>query len=78
MLVAFAVTGLYSYAKGTDMNPFALTVPEAVRASGLSRTAIYLAMREGLPARKSGKRTLILAKDLEAYLANLPPYQAEG
>ncbi len=60
------------------MNPFALSIPEAVRVSGLSRTAIYEAFREGLPARKAGKRTLILAKDLEAYLANLPAYKTEG
>lgn len=60
------------------MNPFALSIPDAVKVSGLSRTAIYQAFRDGLPARKAGKRTLILAKDLEAYLANLPAYRAEG
>lgn len=60
------------------MTPFALSIPEAVKVSGLSRTAIYQAFRDGLPARKAGKRTLILAKDLEAYLANLPSYQVEG
>lgn len=60
------------------MNPFALTIPDAVKVSGLSRTAIYQAFREGLPARKAGKRTLILAKDLEAYLTDLPTYRAEG
>ncbi|MXP10758.1 helix-turn-helix domain-containing protein [Pseudoblastomonas halimionae] len=57
-------------------NPIALTVQDAVKASGLSRSRIYEAMRDSLPARKAGRRTLILASDLEAYLANLPTYQA--
>lgn len=58
------------------MNPLALTVPDAVRISGMSRSAIYEALRRGLPARKSGRRTLILFADLEAYLASLPAYGA--
>lgn len=60
----------------TMQNPIALTVQDAVKVSGLSRSRIYEAMRGGLPARKAGRRTLILAADLEAYLASLPTYQA--
>ncbi len=49
------------------------TIPEAVAASGLSRSAIYLAFKAGsLGARKSGRRTLILADELARYLENLP------
>ena len=56
--------------------PIAVTIPDAVKATGLSRTSIYEAMKRGLPARKAGRRTLIMVADLEAYLASLPTYQA--
>lgn len=54
-----------------------LTIPDAVRASGMSRTAIYEALKNGrLEAVKSGKRTLIPYTSLSGYLASLPPYKA--
>lgn len=57
--------------------PIAVTIPDAVKASGMSRTSIYEALKRGdLSARKAGRRTLISFADLEAYLANLPAYQA--
>lgn len=57
--------------------PIALTVPEVVQASGLARSRIYEALRDGkLVARKAGRRTLIMVADLETYLADLPTYQA--
>lgn len=60
-------------------NPIAVTIPEAVRLSGMSRTAIYAALaRKAIPARKAGRRTLISFSDLQTYLANLPSYQAEA
>ena len=53
------------------------TMPEAVQFSGLSRSALYVAMKRGdLTARKAGRRTLIAFDDLRDYLANLPTYQA--
>lgn len=53
------------------------TMPEAVQYSGMSRSALYEAMKRGdLIARKAGRRTLISFADLEAYLASLPTYQA--
>lgn len=56
-----------------------LTIPEAVRASGLSRSSIYVAMQQGqLSALKAGRRTLIRVVDLENYLASLPSFQKEG
>lgn len=58
--------------------PIAVTIPEAVRLSGCSRSALYEAMKRGLPARKAGRRTLIMVADLEAYLAGLPTYRARA
>jgi excisionase family DNA binding protein len=56
-----------------------LKVPEAVEYSGLSRTALYSALKRGtLSARKAGRRTLIAAVDLDAYLAGLPAYCGEA
>lgn len=53
--------------------PLAYTIAEAVAVSRISRTALYIAIREGrLPARKRGVRTLILASDLERLLMTLP------
>ncbi|MBP6363762.1 MAG: DNA-binding protein [Novosphingobium sp.] len=57
-------------------SPIAITIPEAVKASGLSRSRLYEAMKNDLPARKAGRRTVIMMADLRAYLANLPIYQA--
>lgn len=57
--------------------PIAVTIPDAVKATGMSRSALYEAMKRGdLTARKAGRRTLISFADLEAYLASLPTYQA--
>jgi excisionase family DNA binding protein len=44
-------------------------IPDAVNASGVSRTFIYEAMNRGdLPFLKIGSRRLILRSDLEAWL----------
>lgn len=57
--------------------PIAVTIPEAVKLSGLSRSALYIALRNReLLARKAGRRTLIAYRDLEAYLASLPTFPA--
>lgn len=57
--------------------PIAVTIPEAVKATGMSRSALYEAMKRGdLIARKAGRRTLISFADLESYLGSLPTYQA--
>ncbi|MCR9072724.1 MAG: helix-turn-helix domain-containing protein [Alphaproteobacteria bacterium] len=58
-------------------NPIAVTIPDAVRMSGMSRTSIYEALKRGdITARKAGRRTLIPFADLQAYLASLPQYRA--
>mgnify|MGYP002784265155 CR=1 FL=1 len=55
------------------------TLTEAARYSGLSRTALYEALkRKAISARKAGRRTLISFADLDAYLAGLPEYRAEA
>ena len=57
-------------------NPIAVTIPDAVKLSGLSRTRLYDCLQQGkISARKAGRRTLINFADLEAYLASLPTYQ---
>jgi excisionase family DNA binding protein len=51
----------------------ALSVDEAARRADTCRDKIYGAINAGkLRARKNGRRTLILARDLEAYLNDLP------
>lgn len=59
--------------------PIAVSIPDAVKASGLSRSALYEALKRGdLAAFKAGRRTLIRVADLERYLANLPAFAPEG
>jgi hypothetical protein len=49
------------------------TIPEAVLASGISRSTLYLAISRGtLDARKCGARTLILDSELRRFLGSLP------
>jgi len=56
-----------------DDKPLAHTITAACRLTGLGRTTIYAALKSGaLSARKCGRRTLILAADLETFLDNLP------
>ena len=51
----------------------AYSVPEAMLALGLCRDSIYRLIKDGrLVARKVGRRTLILASDLEAFTKSLP------
>lgn len=59
-------------------SPIAVTIAEAVKASGISRTPIYEALKRGdLKAWKSGRRTLISFSDLQAYVDSLPQYRPE-
>ncbi len=54
-----------------------LSIEEVCAATGLGRTKIYEAVGAGaLPAKKWGKRTLILKSDLEAFLNGLDAYSA--
>jgi excisionase family DNA binding protein len=59
------------------MPPIAISILEAVRLSGISRSSIYQAIRRGeLPIRKSGRRTLILTADLQRWLSEMPTGEA--
>jgi predicted DNA-binding transcriptional regulator AlpA len=61
---------------GTGMQPLAVTIPEAVRLSGLSRSELYRQMSAGrIRARKSGSRTLVVWASLQDHVESLP--QAE-
>lgn len=51
----------------------AYRINDVCRETGLGRTTIYAAIKSGaLPARKVGRRTLILAADLQQFLTHLP------
>jgi len=58
-------------------SPIAVTIPEAVKATGMSRTSLYEALKRGdITAKKAGRRTLISFADLDAYITSLPAYRA--
>jgi excisionase family DNA binding protein len=55
------------------MQKLAFTVREACQITGLARTTIYKLFSKGsLTPRKAGKRTLILASELETFVKSLP------
>ena len=57
----------------TRTSPLAVTIPEATRVSGLSRSELYRRLADGkVRAVKSGARTLILMDSLRAHLESLP------
>lgn len=61
------------------MTPIAITVPEAVRLTGMSRSALYDALKQHkIKAKKAGRRTLFLLADLEAFMGSLPGYEPEA
>lgn len=59
------------------MSKLAYSIKEAVEATGISRAALYQDIAAGkLATRKRGASTIILADDLNAYLAALPSAEA--
>jgi excisionase family DNA binding protein len=61
------------------MNQLAHTIAEVRALTGIGRTTIYDLIRTGkLPARKLGKKTLILHHDLRELLERLPGFPVVG
>lgn len=51
------------------MEPIALTVADAVKASGLGKTTLYEAMAAGrLETRKVGRKRLVLTHSLRRFI----------
>jgi hypothetical protein len=73
---SLAVAAYENGTRGYDpKSKIAYTIPQAVQASGLSRSSLYVAIAVGaLQARKCGARTLILGTDLRRYLRSLPRF----
>ena len=51
------------------------SIEEVCAATGIGRTKLYEAINKGyLPAKKYGRRTIILKGDLESFLTGLESY----
>jgi excisionase family DNA binding protein len=73
------IQGRLNEVRKMNEKPFALTIAAACRVSALGRTTLYAALKSGaLSARKCGRRTLILAADLEEFLRALPRQNSSG
>lgn len=67
----------HSTASASNRHIEALGVGQVAALLGLSRDTVERRIAAGvLPARRDGRRVLVLADDLAAYLAALPPYAA--
>jgi excisionase family DNA binding protein len=56
-----------------DFELRAFRIPEVCKRTGVGRTTVYAAIKDGsLKARKCGRTTVVLADDLRAWLSSLP------
>jgi excisionase family DNA binding protein len=61
------------------MQPWVFSVVQACEAACIGRTALYEAINAGdLIAHKRGKRTLILAEDLQRWVKSFPPMKIKN
>jgi excisionase family DNA binding protein len=57
----------------SQIEPLAVTIPQACRLTGLARSSIYREIGAGrIRIAKAGKRTLVPLASLRAWLASLP------
>jgi excisionase family DNA binding protein len=57
----------------TTTHRAAYSIAETLALTGLGRDKLYRMINAGqLPARKAGRRTLVLATDLQRFLEDLP------
>ena len=57
----------------TTVSSLAYSIPKAAKAANLGRSTLYQEIADGrLIARKARGRTIVLHKDLMAYLSSLP------
>jgi excisionase family DNA binding protein len=55
------------------ISPLGLSIEAAAEVSGFGRSKVFELIRTGaLPARKVGRRTIILRCDLVGFMENLP------
>ncbi len=54
-------------------SPLAVSIPDAVKMTGVGRSSLYAAIKTGaLSVRKAGRRTVVPVDALKAWLAGLP------
>lgn len=63
----------------TQITPAMLTIADAAKYAGFSRSRIYEELSAGrIDARKAGRRTLIVRASIDEMLASLPKASAKA